>query len=208
MVEGQIRPNKVTHSALVAALLEIPREDFVPQASRSVAYVDEDIRVSPGRYLIEPMVLARLINEAQVAPSDIVLDVGAATGYSTAVLARIASSVVAVESDPALAAQAGETLRRLGSDNATVVTGPLPAGYPRQAPYNVILINGAVPEVPDTLLDQLTEGGRLAAVVSADGRLGQARLYRRIHGIASSIVLFDAATPLLPGFEPAPRFVF
>ena len=146
MVENQIRPNRVTDSAILTVMGELPRERFLPEALRGVAYVDEDIEIAEGRYLMEPLVLARLLQAAAVDREDMVLDIGCATAYSTAVLARLAGTVVAVESDPNLAAGAMATLEELGIDNAVVIEGPLAEGYPGQAPYNVILLGGAVPD--------------------------------------------------------------
>jgi protein-L-isoaspartate(D-aspartate) O-methyltransferase len=208
MVEGQIRPNKVTDAALVAALSTVPREEFVPEPLRSVAYVDEEIRLPGGRRLVEPMVLARLLDSARIRPADRVLDVGPATGYSTAVLAALAGSVTGLECDPALAAQAAATLARLGITNAGVETGPLTEGWRVKAPFSVIVINGAVAAPPATLLEQLCEGGRAVGVLRGSGGLGRATLWRRVGGVVSGVALFDAAAILLPGFEPAPAFQF
>lgn len=208
MVEGQIRPNKVTNPALVTAMMTIPRELFVPKPLRGFAYVDEDVHIGNGRFMMEPMVLSRLLQEAGIGSNDVVLDLGCGTGYSTAILSRIAGTVVAVEEDAELAARATELLKELGIDNAAVVEGRPSEGYPAQAPYDVIVINGAVAKVPEAVLEQLGEGGRLVAVVSADGRLGQARLFQRIGGIVSGRVLFDASTPILRGFEPEAKFEF
>ncbi|WP_207478620.1 protein-L-isoaspartate O-methyltransferase family protein [Arenibaculum pallidiluteum] len=208
MVEGQIRTNKVTDEALVEALRSTPREAFVPKAFRGIAYVDEGIQIAPGRFLMEPMLQAWLLEAAQVRSTDVVLDIGCGTGYSTALLARLAATVVALESDPALAAQASAVLGELGIDNAAVVQGPLVEGYPRQAPYDLIVIEGAVAEVPQAILDQVAEGGRLVAVVAPDGRIGRVRLFRKLGGVVSSIVIADGGTPMLPGFEPKPAFEF
>ncbi len=208
MVEGQVRPNKVTDQALVEAMLAVPRELFVPKAARSVAYVDEDIHVGNGRYLIEPMVLGRLLNEARVQPTDVVLVIGSGTGYSSALLSRTAATVVALEQDHDFAAKATDTLRELGADNVVVVEGPLTEGYPKQAPYDVILIDGAVAETPTAILEQLADGGRLVTVTSRTGHMGQAKLYTRTGSIESGRTLFEAAVPLLPGFEPKAVFEF
>ncbi|UEM06215.1 protein-L-isoaspartate O-methyltransferase [Skermanella rosea] len=208
MVEGQVRPNKVTDHALVDAMSNIPRELFVPKASRSFAYVDEDIPVAKGRYLIEPMVIARLLQEARIRPTDIVLDIGCGTGYASALMSRMAATVVALEENPELAARAEETLRELGVDNVVLVQGPLTEGYAKQAPYDAILIHGAVSEVPKAILEQLADGGRLVTVVAPDARMGQARLFQRTGEVETGRILFDAATPLLPGFEPKPVFQF
>lgn len=208
MVECQIRPNKVTDHRLVDALMDVPRELFVPQALRGVAYVDGDVAVSKGRYLLEPMVFARMLQEAGVDENARVLDIGCATGYSTAVLARMAASVVGVESDAALAAEAAGALAKAGIHNAQVVNGPLAEGHAAAAPYDVIVFEGAVCEVPETVCGQLAVGGRLVAAVLGERGLGEVRLYQRFaHGV-SSRVLFEAQPHLLPGFEPKPKFEF
>src|SRR5690606_33740503 len=197
MVESQIRPNKVTDPLLLAAFLEIPREQFLPKARRGIAYVDEDIDLGEGRYLMEPMVLARLLQTAEVQPSDIALDIGCATGYSTAVLARLCDTVVAVESDPKLAAEATAVLSRLGIDNAAVIEGPLENGFPKQAPYDVILFSGAVARIPEAILEQLGEGGRLVCVLDDGSRVKKGTIMTKLGGVTSGRPVFDAATPLL-----------
>lgn len=213
MVDSQIRPNQVTDERLLRALLEIPRESFVPASLRALAYMEEEITVvkaspgTPGRSLVSPMPMARLIQLAEVDPDDLVLDVGCATGYSTAVLARLAESVVGLESDESLAERAGQTLMELGVDNAAVVTGPLPEGYPSEGPFDVIMLNGCVPEVPDRLVKQLNRGGRLVAII-AEHDFGQATLFRNVEGRVSRRAAFDAAAPPLPGFEREQEFVF
>lgn len=208
MVESQVRTNKVTDERLIAAMETIPRELFVPSDLRSVAYVDEDLRVARGRFLLEPMLLARLLQVAEVQPTDIALDIGPATGYSTAVLASLCDTVVGVEADATLVEQASETLTELGIDNAVVIEGDLRAGNPAQGPYNVILFNGAIADVPQSIADQLADGGRLVAVKRPGSGLGQATLVTKYGDIQSARVIFDAATPYLPGYEPKPAFVF
>ena len=208
MVDNQVRPNKVTDARVLAAMADVPRERFVPKPLAGSAYVDEDIAVAPGRYLMEPMVLARLLQAAAIRPGDVVLDIGCATGYSSAVLARLAATVVAVDCDEALAETAIEVLTELDADNAAVVTGDLAAGYAKQAPYDVIVLGGAVEAVPAAMAGQLVEGGRLVAVVTGGGRVGKASVMLRVHGALSSRVLFDAAVPPLPGFAVDHGFVF
>ena len=208
MVESQLRTNEVSEPRLVAALEAVPREAFVPEPLRGIAYVDEDIEVAPGRFLIEPRVLALLLQAAQLGPTDVVLDVGCLTGYSTALLACLADTVVGLESDADLAHRADQLMSTLGVDNAAVVTGPLAEGYAKQAPYDVILLGGAVPDVPTHLTDQLADGGRLLTILRSSGGVGRAALMLRRHGQVSTRVLFDAAAPAMPGFERAPGFVF
>ncbi len=208
MVESQLRTNKVTDLRLLGAFKTVPRELFVPEPLRGIAYIDEDVALGGGRFVMEPRVLARLLQAAQPEPEDVALDLGCGSGYATAILSRLVATVVALEDDAALVAAANRTLDKLEIDNAVVVEGRLTEGYPKQAPYNVILLGGAVAEVPAAIADQLAEGGRLVTVVSAGPGLGRATLMRRDGGVISSRVLYDAALPVLPGFEAEPGFAF
>lgn len=208
MVDGQLRTNKVTNAAIQEAFGSVPRDRFVPEDKRGFAYIDEDLEIASGRYLMEPMVLARLLQSAQIGAADVVLDIGCGTGYSSAILARLAATVVALESESKLAARANELASELGNDNMVVVEGALTEGYPKQAPYNVILIAAAVGEVPAGIIDQLADGGRLLTVVRQGKGLGQASIFVRTGAGLSHRVLFDAATPYLPGLTPAPSFAF
>jgi protein-L-isoaspartate(D-aspartate) O-methyltransferase len=208
MVESQIRTNKVTDPGVLDAMGSIPREEFVPPALAGVAYVDDDLPVGHGRHLMEPMVLARLLHHAEIRPTDVVLDIGCATGYSSAVAARLAATVIALESDSALVRRASQTLAKLQVDNVVVVESALRSGYARQAPYDVILIEGAVPEIPAAIAAQLAEGGRLCAVVSPPGQTGRAVLALKTGGVVSHRDIFDAATPPLPDFVLEPGFRF
>ena len=208
MVESQLRTNKVTDLRLLGAFETVPRELFVPEPLRGIAYIDEDVALGGGRFVMEPRVLARLLQAAQPGPEDVALDLGCGSGYATAILSRLVATVVALEDDAALATAVNRTLGELEIDNAVVVEGRLTEGYPKQAPYNVILLGGAVAEVPAAIADQLAEGGRLVTVVSAGPGLGRATLMRRDGGVISSRVLYDAALPVLPGFEAEPGFVF
>jgi protein-L-isoaspartate(D-aspartate) O-methyltransferase len=210
MVDGQVRTADVTDQRIIAAMLDLARERFVPEHNASMAYLDLDVAVTsttPARRLLKPMVLAKLIQAAEIAPQDRVLDVGCATGYSTALLARLAGSVIALEEDATLARHARENLAAIGAANAEVVSGALPDGWPAGAPYDVILINGAAEVVPERLLRQLAEGGRLVAVV---GRAPASKAVRYLAGggQASALPVFDAAGPALPGFAEPPAFVF
>jgi protein-L-isoaspartate(D-aspartate) O-methyltransferase len=209
MVESQLRTNRVADPRVLEAFETVPRERFVPQQLRSLAYVDEDLRITGNRYLVEPMVLARMLNAAELTPSDVALVVGAGTGYACAVLARIVATVVGLESDPALARQAEQALQEQGIDNAVVIQGALPEGYAEQGPYDVIVINGAVEELPRRLTDQLTpQGGRLVAVERAGNGPGKGTVFERWDQAVGRRTLFDANTPVLPGFEKQPGFVF
>src|SRR5215470_15865453 len=169
MVESQIRTNKVTDPALLAAFDAVPREQFVPAALRSVAYVDEDIPIGKGRHLLEPMVLARLLQLAEIAPGDVVLDVGCATGYAAAIMARLAKRVVAFEQDGELRSAAERNLAALGAANVTLLEGALSEGAASHGPFAVILLEGCVETMPPALTGQLAEGGRLVGVIRRSG---------------------------------------
>jgi len=213
MVDGQVHTSDVTDPRILAAMLELPRERFVPQDKAGLAYLDLDLPVTqarPGqtaRCLLKPMVLAKMVQATALTADDHVLDVGCATGYSSALLARLAGSVIALEEDEALARLARDNLAAVGPANVTVATGPLTQGWQGSAPYDVIFINGASEIVPQTLARQLKEGGRLVAVLGR-APTGQAMVYRCVGGEISGWPIFDAAAPLLPGFAAPPAFVF
>ena len=208
MVESQIRTNRVSDPAIVTAFEEIPRELFVPMNLRSVAYVDEAVPLGQGRFLMEPLALAQLLQAAEIRPSDVVLDVGCATGYSAAILARIAATVVAIEENPGFVREANRLLGEQTVHNAAVLEAILTEGCPKQAPYAVIVLEGGVEEIPDALVAQLGEGGRLACVIVGVGGFGKGTLLTRIGGSVVRRTVFDAGTPLLPGFARRPSFVF
>ena len=209
MIESQLRPNKVADARVIEGFARIRRELFVPENARAIAYIDEDLPVAPGRHLMEPAVAARLIQTAAVERTDIALVVGAGTGYEAAVLSKIARAVVALEEDAALARMARAALVEENIASVSVVEGALVAGWRQRAPFDVILIGGAVAEPPSAIVSQLAEDGRLVAVVRPEGPgMGRAVLVRRTGGIIARRVIFDAAIPFLPGFEPKPAFVF
>ncbi len=208
MVESQLRPNRVWDTRILDAFETVPRELYVPERARGFAYVDEDLPVGHRRYLMEPMVLARLIQAAEIGSADIVLDLGCATGYASAILSQLAATVVALEEVPELARAAAAVLDGQQVTNAVVVEGKLAEGYAKQAPYDVILLDGAAGEVPGAIEDQLAEGGRLVGVVQDRDGVGRAMLMRKDLGAVSGRVLFDANTPVLPGFERKAGFVF
>ena len=216
MVDCQIRPSDVTDFSIIAAMLEIPREKFVDESQAQLAYRDEDLPLGdtgaePGsaypRCLMEPAPFARLLQLAEIQSGAIVLDIGCASGYSTAVLARLCSSVVALEEDEKLAAKATRTLSELEVDNAVVVTGPLVNGYAKEGPFDVIFIGGAVGRIPDILVEQLKEGGKLVAV-EGTGNTGKATLYVREGEKLCKLSHFNCAVWPLPGFEKQVEFEF
>ncbi|MGI8852650.1 MAG: protein-L-isoaspartate O-methyltransferase family protein [Methyloceanibacter sp.] len=216
MVESQLRPNEVTDPGVLSAMRALPRERFVPPPLRGLAYMDDAIEVfpaidgAPARFLLAPMVLARLVQLAMVESKESILDVGCATGYSTAVLARLGRFVTGLEPEPELASAARATLRALDIANVEIITGALAGGHETGAPYDVILLNGSVPVVPESLLSQLREGGRLATVLTRRANLsqGKAYLFVKVRGEASGVPHFDAGARPLPGFAPEPCFTF
>lgn len=209
MVDGQLRPNRVNDAGLLATLGELPRERFLPEGLRSVAYADDDVPLGNGRFMMEPMVLARLIQVLQPRAEDKAMVVAAGLGYGAAILARLVKSVVAVEADADLAAAARQTWQDLGIAGVQPVAGPAEQGAAASGPYEAILIEGAVPEVPQVIAEQLAEGGRLATVIAdPSGALGVAHLFVKQGGVVSGRPLFDAGTPLLPGFARPARFTF
>tara|TARA_R110002126_G_C10487539_1_gene502760 strand:+ start:4297 stop:4971 length:675 start_codon:yes stop_codon:yes gene_type:complete len=213
MVDNQIRTTDVTSHAVLDAFLSVEREKFVPAKLRPLAYIDDDLRISGNRegevdrYLMEPSPLAKLLQLADVKPDDVVLEVGCGCGYVSALLSELAGSVVALETDEALATTAADTLSRLGYDNVAVVTGPLNEGYKPEAPYDVIFIGGSVEELPQTLLEQLRDGGRLV-VVEGQGNASKAKLYVRENGHTAARRGFNTSVKPLPGFAKSQVFEF
>jgi protein-L-isoaspartate(D-aspartate) O-methyltransferase len=210
LLDGQIRVNGVTDPRILAAMASLPRENFVPPESAKLAYLDFELPVGgPGtrRRMLRPMVLAKLVQAAEIESTDRVLDVGCLTGYSTALIAHLAESVIGLEQDAALARQAQGCLAALGLANASVAVGPLAEGLAEQGPYDVIVVNGACEVAPAGLFRQLKDGGRLVTVVGA-GPADKAMRYRCIDGDVSGVPIFDAAAPVLEGFAAQPAFVF
>ena len=207
MVDGQVRTADVTNLDLIAAMLAVPRERFVPPPLAGQAYLDGDIPLGGGRALLKPMVLAKLIQGLQVGAAEHVLDVGCGTGYSSAVLSRLVGSVVALEENATLARQCQQVLPEVGATNVTVAIGPLTAGWPASAPYDVILLNGATEITPEALGRQLKPDGRMACVLGR-APAAKAMIFRRIEGHLVGRPIFDAGAPMLPGFAAPPAFVF
>ncbi len=216
MIESQIRTNKVTDPSLIDVLETLEREAFVSDSLKPMAYVDEDVCVAPDRILMEPRVLALLLQAAQIEENDLALVVAAASGYEAATISRLAGAVVALESDEARADAVAQNLIGQGAETASVVVGALREGYAEQAPYDVIFINGAVAELPDALGAQLAEGGRLVYVRATNESenygvkqgLGRAILVTKNNAQLSSRELFDAAVPALPEFAAKTQFTF
>ena len=208
MIESQLRPNKVTDDRVLRAFGRLRRELFVPETLRAVAYVDEDLPLGEDRYLMEPMVAGRLLQAAATDHNDTALVVGAGTGYESALIALLARTVVALEENPDLARLARTALVEHSIASVSVVEEPLPRGYRQRAPYDVILFCGSVAEIPSEIDAQLAEGGRLLAVVKPASGIGRAALITRVGGVLARRLLFDAATPPLPGFLAKPAFVF
>ena len=207
MVEAQVRANDVTDPRIHAAMGSVPRERFIPAAKRALAYADVPVEVAQGRYLIDPRTFAKLVQLAAIQPHDSVLDVACATGYSTVVLAKLAKSVTVLEQDADLVRIASDMVPAARAKNATVVQGGLTQGCRERAPFDVILINGAVEEAPDALLNQLAEGGRLVAIVGTNAAR-RAHIYVRERGQVGRRADFDSAAPLLAGFRKVVGFVF
>ena len=206
MVDTQVRPSDVTKFPIIDAMLSVPREAFVPRDKREAAYMGENLVLRQDRVMLEPRTLAKLLDALDIQPDEMVLDLGCGFGYSTAVLARLADAVVAVEEDDAMATEAQHLLSQASVDNAAVIVGPLAAGAAKHGPYDVITVQGGVEQVPAALLDQLKDGGRIAAVFM-EGALGVARVGYKADGKVSWRFVFNASAPVLPGFAAAGGFV-
>jgi protein-L-isoaspartate(D-aspartate) O-methyltransferase len=213
MVDNQIRTTDVTSHSVLKAFLTVAREDFLPTPLKPLAYIDTDLQITSGgeegvvRYVMEPSPLAKLLQLAQITPDQVVLQIGCGVGYSAALLSMLAGSVVAVESDGALAEAASAKLSDTGYDNVAVVTGDLEKGYAAEGPYDVIFFNGAVEVVPEALFDQLREGGRLIAPIGT-GAAAQAYVYVKDGGVVSGRPAFNVSVKPLLGFRKSREFVF
>lgn len=206
MVDTQVRPSDVTKFPVIDAMLTVPRETFVPESKREAAYMGENLPLGPGRVVLEARTLAKLLDALDVQPGELVLDVGCGLGYSAAVIARLGETVVAVEEDETLAAEAQRLLSEEGVDNAVVVTGKLTEGSAKNAPYDVITVEGGVETMPEAILAQLKDGGRIGAIFM-EGAVGTARIGYKTEGRVTWRSVFNASAPVLPGFQAKRSFV-
>ena len=207
MVDTQIRPNEVTKYPVIEAFLNVPREAFLPARAAELAYLGENVPVVPGRVLLEPRSIGKMLDALNVQPGELVMDLACGYGYASALLARMAGAVVAVEDSADLVREAETRLAAADAHNVAVVEAPLTAGAPAQGPYDAIFVGGAVEEIPDGISAQLREGGRIVAIFM-EGQLGTARLGHMIDGRVNWRYAFNASAPLLPGFARAAGFVF
>jgi protein-L-isoaspartate(D-aspartate) O-methyltransferase len=200
MVDTQVRPSDVTKFPIINAMLTVPREDFVPAAQREAAYLGENLDLGQGRVVLDPRTLAKMLDHLDITNDELVLDVGCAMGYSSAVIAHMAEAVVAVEEDEAMATEAQEALAEVGSDNVIVHVGPLAEGAPQHGPYDAVIVQGAVEEVPAGLVEQIKDGGRIACLFMEEG-LGEVRVGYKQNDQISWRSEFNAGAPVLRGFE-------
>ncbi|MEP5155324.1 protein-L-isoaspartate O-methyltransferase [Planktotalea sp.] len=205
MVDTQVRPSDVTKFPIIDAMLDVPRENFVPRDRREAAYMDGNIAIGEGRVVLEPRTLAKLLDAVDLQNDELVLDIGAGFGYSSAIIAHIAEAVVAVESDERMSEDSQSALSDAGADNVVVHAGALDAGVAEHGPYDVIILQGGVETVPGAILDQLKEGGRIAAIFMS-GALGEVRIGHKIDGHMNWRLAFNATAPVLPGFAKESAF--
>lgn len=205
MVDTQVRPSDVTKFPIIDAMLKVQREDFVPTAKREAAYMGGNLELEPGRVILEPRTLAKMLDALDINSEELVLDVGAALGYSSAVIAHMAEAVVAVEEDESMASEAQEALAAAGIDNVVVHTGPLVEGAAQHGPYDVIVVQGGVVQVPQDLMDQLKDGGRIVCLFM-QGALGEMRIGRKSGDTVTWRSAFNAGAPILPGFGQEAAF--
>lgn len=199
MVDTQVRPSDVTKFPIIDAMLSVPREVFVPREQAEAAYISENVPIAPGRVVLEPRTLGKLLDALNITGTELVLDIGAGYGYSSAVVARMAEAVIAVEEEESIASEAQTILSEQGADNVVLHTGPLTDGAAQHGPYDVIMIQGGVEQVPDALIAQLKEGGRIGCVFM-EGALGVVRIGYKIDGDVTWRFAFNASAPVVPGF--------
>ena len=205
MVDTQIRPSDVTKFPVLKAMLDVPREMFVPRDKRDIAYIGESVDLGNGRVVLDPRVLAKLLDALNLSKDELVLDIGAGLGYSSALMAQLCEAVVALEDESEFIAEAEEALRDINIDNVCVELAPLAKGAPEHGPYDVMVMQGAVEEIPDVLIEQLKEGGRIGCIL-VDNGVGKAQIGHKKNGVVSWRFAFDAGAPILNGFEKARDF--
>lgn len=205
MVDTQIRPSDVTKYPIIEAMLNVPREAFVPDDKRAEAYVGEHVALGGGRVVLDPRVLSKMLDVLDIQKDELVLDLGCGLGYSSAVMARMAEAVIAVEEDEEVSAQAQTRLSEAGADNVVVETGTLAAGAAQHGPYDVVIVQGGVETLPDEILSQVKENGRICAIF-LEGNLGIVRVGYKIDGDVTWRMVFNATAPLLNGFENKSEF--
>lgn len=205
MVDTQIRPSDVTKYPIIDAFLTVPRERFVPDGQREAAYVGEDTPLGAGRVVLEPRTLAKVLDALNIGDDELVLDIGSGYGYSAAVVAHLAQAVIAVESDDAMTDESQDLLADAGADNAVLHIGPLGEGAAEHGPYDVILVQGGVAELPAAVTDQLKDGGRIACIFMT-GALGEVRIGHKSGDAITWRFCFNASAPVLPGFEKMDEF--
>lgn len=208
MVDTQVRPSDVTKFPIIDAMLSVPREEYVPDSARSVAYAGTAIEIAAGRALLEARSFAKMLDALDIRSNELVLHVGAGLGYGSAVLSKLAEAVVALEEDESMAREAETTLARQDADNVAVVVGGLADGHAQNAPYDVILIDGGVQTIPVGVLDQLRDGGRIAAIFMSDGAVGEVRVGIKTGARVSWRMDCNATAPVLPGYQIEEAFVF
>lgn len=205
MVDTQVRPSDVTKFPIIDAMLSVPREAFVPQRLREAAYLGENLDLGDGRVVLDPRILAKMLDALDIQPDDLVLDIGPAYGYSSAIIARLAEAVVGVEPDAELAEEAQRLLSDHDADNVLVQQAELTAGAPDHGPYDAVLLQGGIERLPDAITDQIKEGGRIA-VILMQGTFGVVRIGYKYDGWITWRDSFDAGAPVLPGFEKKSEF--
>ena len=205
MVDTQVRPSDVTKFPIIEAMLRVPREEFVPDDKVEAAYVGENLPLGGGRVLLDPRTLSKMLDALDITPRDLVLDIGCGTGYSSALMQSMAQAVIGLEQDETLAKTAEAALASAGAETVVLVTGALTAGAPDNAPYDAMILQGGIETFPQTLIGQLAEGGRVCALFM-DGALGVVRLGVRKGDVIGWRDIFNAAAPVLPGFEKAQAF--
>ena len=209
MVDSQIRPNKVIDDRVIAAFLNVPRERFVSKNMQNLAYIDEDIHLSGGRFIVEAMVMARIIQTLALDASQSVMLIGAGTGYTAALLSSLVESVIAIETRAQMVEKAQQAVAGLDIGNVAVIKARLQDGYASEAPYDAIIIEGAVEQIPQSLLEQLSDGGRLAAIWRPEGtQAGEACIWHKTGEAVSRTPLFTAQVPVLDEFRAKPKFSF